>query len=267
MNLPVLPPARTVLYLGMGGGFDTLGAFPIAASLQAESVFASIGKDLHAPYVFPSSLGAATLTSELKQIVAHHQIDLVIAIDGGVDGLMFGDEVDSGTVLQDFITLAAVSKLNVPSVAAFVGFGCETDENLNHYRVLENIATLTKEGAFLGACALTPGKTFDHYRTEVFSSSHPRLSHIQTRIVASVEGHFGNAKIESDPNLSTVVFEQETSQFINPLMNLYWFFDLQGLVRNNRIIPHLHETQTMTEALRVYRAHVQRIRTHIPIPL
>jgi hypothetical protein len=92
------------------------------------------------------------------------------------------------------------------------------------------------------------------------------LSHIHSRVIAAVEGKFGRLSI-GDPNLSSEIFEKPQLPFINSLMTMYWFFNLEGIVRNNYLVPHIKASRTISEALRMYRANVVRKRDKLTIPL
>jgi hypothetical protein len=153
-------------------------------------------------------------------------------------------------------------------IIACVGFGCETDENLNHYAVLENIAELAKMDAFLGSCSLTKDMAeYAKYKAAVENPNHPRKSHIQTRVIAAVEGQFGAVDVQDDANLSEGIFGAPVPPFINPLMSMYWFFRLEGIVKNNTILPALKRTKTISESLAAYREVRTRVREKKNIPL
>jgi len=285
MNLPNLPYSSRTMYIGVGGGYDIFGAIPIHLATSGESIFVNISNEVtsmgpYEPfYAFSSKLGAKPLGESLLSLVRKHHIDTIYAVDGGVDSLMVGDEVDSGTVLGDFNTMAAIDNLsniggrecNPCVILACTGFGCEVEEGMNHYRVLENISNLIKDGGFYGSCSLTNDTSiFDSYKEAVEKYSGPRKSHIQPRIIAAVEGEFGNPDIEIDPNLSKVVFDVSDDSlpaFVNPLMGMYWFFRFPQVVRRNKIIPHIKNEITITGALAQYRGVVTRTRDKKKLPL
>jgi len=274
MNLPKLPGTFQTLYLGLGGGYDIFGAIPIHEAIRSEAVFANISNEVESMakykpfYQLSNREGPKSLAASLKAIVDEHCIDTIIGVDGGVDCLMHGDEVDPGTVLQDFVTLAAMDQLDAPhKIVVCSGFGSETDEGMNHYRVLENIAQLTKNGAFYGSCSLIGGTPeYACYKDAVESSINIRKSHIQTRVIASVEGQFGDLRV-GDPNLAAMVFDTPHEAFVSPLMGIYWFFRHSGIVKNNKIIPHIKDCKTITESLIKYRGVVTRERDKKVIPL
>jgi hypothetical protein len=112
---------------------------------------------------------------------------MIFAVDGGVDSLAIGSEKDPGTLLEDSIGLAALQDIQAEKkILCCAGFGTETEENLNHYRILENIAALAGEGAFLGSFSLTKDMPeFKLYKesantpgpmTDVSHTSKPKLS-------------------------------------------------------------------------------------------
>jgi hypothetical protein len=101
--------------------------------------------------------GAAPLAKSYGALAERLGFDALILVDGGVDSLMRGDESGTGTLLEDTISLIAADTLDIPvKILACLGFGTEVEEQVCHYRALENIALLAREGAFLGSCALTP---------------------------------------------------------------------------------------------------------------
>jgi hypothetical protein len=280
LNLPTtLPQTENTLYFGLGGGYDIFGAIPIHEALKSNAVFVNISESVNMGHYEPfyplqHKGGAYTLAARLSAIVKEHDIDTIIGIDGGVDCLMHGDEEHAGTVLQDFISLAALDNLkhhtpHLPNIViACLGFGCETEENLNHYAVLENIAQLVRDNAFIGSCSLTGDMAeYAAYKYAIDNYSSQRKSHIQTRVIAAIEGQFGNVNLGEDANLSSTIFDTPSPTFLNPLMSMYWFFRLNGIVKNNLIIPHIKESRTLTDALIAYRKVVTRTRLKKVIPL
>ena len=107
MNLPNFPCDSSILYLGVGGGYDVFGAIPIYESIKDryahQAVFANVDKNIltmgerHAPFYPLEFAGARKLTGDLQRIIDTHNVDTIIAVDGGVDCLMHGDEQDAGT--------------------------------------------------------------------------------------------------------------------------------------------------------------------------
>ena len=152
---------------------------------------------------------------------------------------------------------------------ACVGLGCEAEENMNHYAVMENIATLVKNDGFYGSCSLIKGTDeYNHYVRAL--SGAQRNSHIQGRVKAAAAGEFGEIELNVDANLAVVVTPEEplvTRPTINPLMSIYWFFDFDVLAMQNKLISTLAHSESKGDALRRYRMAVTRTRPHKPFVL
>jgi hypothetical protein len=189
--------------------------------------------------------GAAPLAAGYAALVEHLKIDAIILIDGGVDSIMVGDELGSGTMVEDSITLAAVKNIDVPvKILACLGFGTEVEEALCHYNALANMASLAKAGAFLGGCALTPQmEVFQQYEAAcryVWEQPNHMKSHISTRIIPAVHGEFG----------AYHMYKAEWSDvFISPLMSLYWFFDVPAVTARNLLVPLIENGLTTQQAI------------------
>jgi hypothetical protein len=110
-------------------------------------------------------------------------------------------------------------------LAASLGFGIDAFHGVIHTQILENIATLAQDGAYLGSFSI-PAQSraaqlyldaVDHAQRE--TASHPSTVH-------------GQIQPRSAAPYGDVQFTERTkgsSLFVNPLMALYFTFDLQGL--------------------------------------
>lgn len=300
LNLPVpyLLNERKIMFAGVGGGYDIFGALPLVHSLDrvsngfvlvnnspsksfsyrrtTEDDFPECVLNINADHLEnrPSFYtvgrhGVQTLKEAYAEIVEKEGIEVIIAIDGGVDSLMHGDEENSGTVLEDFIGLAALSELDVPTkLLVSLGFGTETEEDINHYRALENMAQLVKSSSFLGCCALTNNMyCYDLYKqTCELAFSQGRKSHIQTKIISAVEGSFGDSNLYGDVD-ARLAGKVKNNCFISPLSSIYWFFNLDGVIRQNLVLNAIKSSRTFTDALMLYRQSVQITRSKEMIPL
>jgi hypothetical protein len=188
--------------------------------------------------------GAVPLANAYQHLVKKFDIQAVILVDGGVDSLMRGDETAPGTLIEDSISLAALSQVPVAvKLLACIGFGTEVEENLCHHHALENMAGLAKVGAFYGVCALTKAMpAFQKYEAacryawETREDNHK--SHIHTRVIPAVQGEFDNFQMYTGyPN----------PVFISPLMSLFWFFNAQTVFERNTLAQRLVITQTPEE--------------------
>jgi hypothetical protein len=192
--------------------------------------------------------GVKPLLEGYRALVRHLNIDGILLIDGGVDSLMRGDEANTGTLIEDAISLHVVNELHeVPvRMLACLGFGAE--DGVTYAHVFENIAALTEQGAFLGACSLTPQmEAYQFYEEAVlYTQAEPMqdASVINSSIISAVCGHFGNYHLTRKTAGSRL--------WISPLMPLYWFFDLSAVARRNLYLSQLASSVTFRDALQMF---------------
>jgi hypothetical protein len=187
--------------------------------------------------------GAHALLQDYRQLVARLKIDAIVLIDGGVDSLTRGDEELCGTILEDYLSLAAVSQLHdVPvRVMACIGMGVEGD--VSHARILENIAALTRQGGFLGVSALVTQapvcRLYEEALAYVHDQPEQQPSVVNASVVSAARGQFGDFHLTERTRGSEL--------WISPLMNLYWFFDADAVASRNLFMPQLQKTHSMGE--------------------
>jgi hypothetical protein len=283
MNLPIQFEGKNILISGAGGGFDVFAALPLLYELEKNNkvVLASFSdkkdfvSEVAAPNHYPEGFleekcylipraGVQLVRKSYTEVIAENNIDVVILVDGGVDSLMTGDEVNRGTVLEDFISLAAVGnnkgipvRGKLPKLyLACVGFGTEQEEEIDQNAVLENMAALNRENGFLGVSALIAGsESFNKYKAtceRVWKSG--RKSHIHSRIIPAVEGQYGLIETDGvDARLAGLSGKKEFKPFIHPLMSIYWFFDLLTVVKLNKCVAVLEKSNTITDAIMLLR--------------
>ncbi|GAK58599.1 hypothetical protein U27_05573 [Candidatus Vecturithrix granuli] len=209
--------------------------------------------------------GARPLLENYRVLLNHLSIDGILLIDGGVDSLIQGDEAGTGTLIEDATSLFVVNELkHLPvRIVACIGFGAEQD--LAYAHVLENIAVLTQDGGFLGACALTPHmEAYQAYEEAVLyvqGKDWQDASVINSSIISAVQGHYGDYHLTKKTRGSRL--------WISPLMSIYWFFDAPILAQRNLYLSQLRETETFMDALQKYMSYAGYIprRPHARIPL
>ena len=311
LNLPILTKllsAKSILLVGMGGGYDIFCGMPIYYELrkagkkvilgnlttshlpkntEGEQLnphlvgigqpnsgflkrlsFAKTEKPINAceqhlvefmanhyadkPAVWcVERTGVQPMLRSYQQLIQKYEIDTVVLIDGGVDSLIKGDETEQGTLIEDILSIAAVHELkNVDKYLVCLGFGTERD--VFYGDILENIAALTKKGAYLGSCALLQEMAcYDFYEKSVlFAQNHADAvgtSVVNSSVISAVRGEYGNAHL--------IPKTKDSLLWINPLMNLFWCFDLDKVAEWNLVVPHLKNTQTFDDVLKTYQAH------------
>lgn len=191
--------------------------------------------------------GAAQLQEDYRLLAERLKLDAIVLVDGGVDSLTRGDEERCGTILEDYISIAAVSALSeVPiRIMACIGMGVEGD--VSHGRVLENIAALTQVGGLLGVSGLLQQSSACRRYAEALEYVHAQPgqqpSVINASILSAAQGHFGDYHSTERTRGSELR--------ISPLMNLYWFFDVDTVAAQNRFVQALLPTRSMGEAFDV----------------
>lgn len=279
MNFPFQTYGPT-LFIGCGGGYDVYAAIPLIGMAAGKQIFASYsdkkdfvvreaGPDDDINWFFSQKLdwaecyvlgrnGVQLVKEGINTIIEEHNIENIVAVDGGVDALMRGDEENPGTLLEDSIVLAAINDCSLPTQNKYlvcVGMGAEAEENLNFYRALENISLLASTGNFLGSCSLVKDdeEFFEYKEICVTANKEHRISHIQPRIIKSVEGEFGWKVSGTDARCFGT---EEKSAFHSPLMSIYWFFDLPSVVGLNKVIPTIRSSRIFTDAFMMYRQNL-----------
>jgi hypothetical protein len=172
-------------------------------------------------------------------------VDAIVLVDGGTDILMTGDEHGLGTPEEDMASLAAVHGMTEigQRLVVCLGFGVDAHHGVNHSLVLENLAALERDGAYLG-CVSLPHDSREgalyldavaHARTE--TPTHPSI--VNGSIAAALRGEFGDVRFTTRTRNSEL--------FVNPLMSLYFSVDAVGLAERNLYLHRLEHTQLMRQ--------------------
>ncbi|KND42517.1 MULTISPECIES: DUF1152 domain-containing protein [Streptomyces] len=189
-----------------------------------------------------SRTGVAPLRAAYRALVDHlGGVDAVVLVDGGTDILMRGDEHGLGTPEEDMASLGAVAGLDeIPQrLVACLGFGVDAYHGVNHSLVLENLAALEREGAYLGAFSLPRDSREGALYLDAVAHAqrctptHPSI--VNGSVAAAVRGEFGDVRFTDRTRNSEL--------FINPLMALYFCVDAVGLARRNLYLDRLEKTE------------------------
>lgn len=304
-----LGAADRVLFAGCGGGFDVYSAVPLALharSLGKRIAFANLSftrlhlmgaervgptghvvtanmpkldyfpelhlkrwlatRDIEAPIYGLEVTGVRPLRDSYAAILARETPDLVVLCDGGTDSLIKGDEEDLGTVVEDATSMVALGTIPGPSkVLACLGFGVDHFHGISHYRFLENAAEATRRGGFLGCASVVAGTpeadAFLDLAAYVDAEQPERRSIVVNSVAGAIRGEFGDHHATART--------QGSELFINPLMSMYWAFDLHVATSMMGFAEALRDTLTIEDALDVVTRHHDRKlkRRSRPIPL
>ena len=191
-------------------------------------------------YAFPRT-GVRPLRNAYRRLIEKHDIDAIVLVDGGTDILLRGDEQHLGTPTEDMTSLAAVAGLTAAAkVVVSLGFGVDAHHGVCHAHVLENLASLDREGAYLGALSI-PSDSHEAraYTTAVQQAQDATPlspSIVNGQIAAALKGQFGDVQFTSRTKGSEL--------FVNPLMGVYFSVDLDALARSVHYLPALEHTRT-----------------------
>ena len=177
-----------------------------------------------------SRQGVIQTLESYNYLIDKFDIDVVICIDGGIDGIFRGDEYDLGTPSMDSISVISTSLSKAATkIYACTAFGIEGAEGkVSHAQALNRMADIIKLNGFLGIGVILKnndiGKTFYEAIHFIFSYL-PSLqrSIILSAILASMDGAFGR----------TVVHEktQYNPPWISPLTAMIWYFKAESVAQ------------------------------------
>jgi hypothetical protein len=209
--------------------------------------------------------GVRPLREAYAYLAEHLTLDTIVLVDGGTDILMRGDEAGLGTPAEDMTSLAAAYQVDVPTkIVSCLGFGIDAFHGVCHAHFLENVAGLEQAGGYLGTHSLHLSMPEVAMFRDAVEYTHQRMPRWQSivngSIVSALEGRFGNF------HRSTRTGGNEL--FINPLMAMYWHFDLRSVAERSLYLASLTETDTIFEVqlrIEAFRDSVaSRPRTKIP---
>ena len=215
-------------------------------------------------YAF-EKVGVRPLRAAYARLLQEHAVQAIVLVDGGTDILMRGDEAGLGTPEEDMTSLGAVAGLHgVDSFVVSIGFGVDAFHGVCHAHVLENIAAIERGGGYLGAFAVTASMPEGRAYLAAVSHAHGRTpgrtSIVNGSIAAAIEGKFGNVRFTDRT--------AESELFINPLMALYFAFDLPAVAKQSLYLHLLEDTESIFDVgarIRAFR-HTVDHRPRAPIP-
>lgn len=189
--------------------------------------------------------GAIDLVANYSKLIEHLSIDGILLIDGGVDSLIIGDEEQTGSLIEDALSLLAV---NEQTALRYKGIGCVSfgsERDLSYGQIFENIANLSKKGGFKGSCSLVRDmESYQEFESAVlYAQSKPVQdpSVINSSLISAVRGEYGNYHLTSKTEGSRL--------WISPLMPIYWFFDFDKLIEENLYLSQLKYSTSFMDAL------------------
>ncbi len=211
--------------------------------------------------------GVRPVLAAYEWLVQDLKPDTLILIDGGTDSLMRGDEIGLGTPEEDMASLYAANAVQGldRKFLVSIGFGIDTYHGVCHAHFLENVAALIKENAYLGAWSLM--KDMDEFC--LYGEAHKYVtvrmaqapSIVNTSITAATIGWFGDRHATRRTEGSKL--------FINPLMAMYWAFQLEQVAGRNLHLDSIGDSSTYQElsmAIETFHSLQTKTRAWVDIP-
>lgn len=211
--------------------------------------------------------GAAPVAEAYRWLAGQLRPDALVLVDGGTDSLLRGDETGLGTPQEDAASLAAAFELpaTLQKFLVCLGFGVDAFHGVCHARVLENIAALIADDAYLGCWSLLKQseefKLYEEACAYVHARMPGRSSIVNGSVISAANGNFGN--------FHSTKRTEGSELFINPLMPLCWAFQLEPVARRNLYLDQIRLTQTydeLTHAIETFSATRPKSRPWLEIP-
>jgi len=194
-------------------------------------------------YTFPRNVGPAPMREAFQSIIDEKNIDTIILLDNGTDSLMFGTEEYLGSPNEDMTSISAAYGLKIEKKFLLnLGFGVDTFHGVNHFRYLENVSKLTKDGGFLGAFSLLKETIEAQKMEKCYLECQPQNSIVTSSVTSAFNGEFGNFHHESTKQRT-----MGSELFISPLMSLYWCFSLDHVAKNIIYLKDIMDLKTNQE--------------------
>jgi len=200
-------------------------------------------------------VGPLPLRKAYKYLIKALKVDLVLLVDGGSDSLMAGDEDKLGTLSEDISSIAAIRPLLSftlrpgsclkDALLVVLGLGADRYHGVSDAATLRAIAELTRSGGYYGSFCLLSGMSEVELYRKALEFVHARMpdekSIVGSLILDSIAGQFG----DYHSNKRT----EGTKLFINPLMSMYFFFDLNAVAARIKYLSYVSDAKTTSEVL------------------
>ncbi len=266
-----LGPCQRVLLTASGGRSDLVAAVPLLHALaqQGKEVFLAAplsgrkqsegyreippkGKSfenrlaalVEKPLYGFAPAGTLPRLEVYRDLVRHLSCDALVLVEAGVETLLRGDEPSLGTAADDLVSLAAAAQLELPvKMLANLGMGIDLSKGLCHAYSLEAIADLIGSGGYWGSFSLLPGRPEFALMLEAARLLAP--GHPVHNLMRGLAGEFGG------------------DLYLNPLMNQYWFFELDRVAARCKVLEWLEDKIT---AMDVHRSLTNYLTVQQPRP-
>jgi hypothetical protein len=192
--------------------------------------------------------GVPGVLAGMRALASRADADLVVLVDIGSDSFFTGSETTVVSPLLDAVSMHCVNALDVPSVFALTGYGCDCEIPVPVLH--RNVAIAMQHGGYLGAHGLTPRDAADLERV----LDHFPQSDAERRPYRAARGELG-----------TFPAKRFWSIEVTPLAAITLFFALDVLIEHVNPLPAaIAGTATLQEAEEVVLARGLFPETRLP---
>ncbi len=211
----------------------------IGGRQPAEAVLAPILPGT--PFVVSLRNGSIGMRDGLRQVIQEREIELLVAVDIGSDSFHDGKEASKAhTSLVDFISLGALSQLDIPVVYCLAGYGADGEMQLDELD--ERVARVMAAGGFLGANGLTQRDVIEMTKAcELYPDP------VEPIAPRSARGELGLRNVNTGGPWGTVIR-------VTPLAATILHFDPRVMIAEAcQGVELIKETRSLAEAERIFR--------------
>jgi hypothetical protein len=195
-------------------------------------------------------VGVKPLSGILQYLQSFLQLDAIVVLDAGVDGLFEGSEHELGTPAIDNVSIFAAWTLSdIQKYYAFTAFGSEgRGHSVRHADALMRVSQQVALQGMLGVSALLPQDSCGELFLEAVDLIHRQAgsegkSIMASSLVAALQGKFGHHDLTEKTT--------EAPIWISPLTLLFWFFRLDTIAQAKPFRRKALDTETVLDMNRV----------------
>ena len=191
-----------------------------------------------------------------EKIIIDNEIDAIITIDGGSDSLMKGNEYLLGSIVEDSVTISAISNIKLErikqKILGCIGMGCDRFHGVSDASTFRAISELKRSDGFLGGIIIeTNHEGYKLYKKIINETNTKQEFHsiIANSVIASVEGS----------NIVPQAIQERVSPEMNfwPIMGIFWFFNLEKVKERSEICKVIENEVDPVQAINKYRKSIK----------
>jgi hypothetical protein len=191
-----------------------------------------------------------------EKIINDNEIDAIITIDGGSDSLMKGNEYSLGSIVEDSVTISAISNIKLKrikqKILGCIGMGCDRFHGVSDAATFRAISELKRSDGFLGGIIIeTNHEGYKLYKKIINETNTKQEFHsiIANSVLASIEGS----------NIVPQAIQHRVSPEMDfwPLMGIFWFFNCEKVKERSEICKVIEYEDDPLQVISKYRQSIQ----------